>query len=248
MNAALRGATAGRRYIAEAGRLVARLATDEWPSLDAAADLVADALAHGGDVHAFGTGHSHMLAEELFYRAGGLVRVRPILFEGLMLHAGAELSTSLERLPGIAAAILDQHPMRAGDVLVVASNSGGNAVVGELASLARARGVPVIAILSRAHANSKASRAAGGPNLQDIADVVIDNGGAIGDAAVAVDGFANRVGPTSTVVGAAALNAIVAEAVERLVARGVQPEVFLSSNVDGGDEVNARLLHPEAGR
>ena len=244
----VRGATAGRRYIAEAGRLVARLATDEWPSLDAAADLVADALAGGGDIHAFGTGHSHMLAEELVYRAGGLVRVKPILFEGLMLHAGAELSTALERLPGIAAAILDQHPMRAGDVLVVASNSGGNAVVGELAGLARARGVPVIAILSRAHASSAASRAAGRPNLQDIADVVIDNGGVIGDAAVAVDGFANRVGPTSTVVGAAALNAIVAEAVARLVARGITPEVFLSSNVDGGDEVNARLLHPEGGR
>ena len=244
----VRGSGAGRRYIAEAGRLVARLATDEWPSLDAAANLVADALARGGDVHAFGTGHSHMLAEELFYRAGGLVRVKPILFEGLMLHAGAELSTALERLPGIATAILDQHPMRAGDVLVVASNSGGNAVVSELAALARARGVPVIAIVSRAHATSKASRSAGGPNLQDIADVVIDNGGAIGDASVGVEGFGNRVGPTSTVVGAAALNAIVAEAVERLVARGIQPEVFLSSNVDGGDEANARLLHPEAAR
>ena len=77
---------------------------------------------------------------------------------------------------------------------------------------------------------------------------MIDNGGAIGDAAVGVEGFGNRVGPTSTVVGAAALNAIVAEAVERLVARGIQPEVFLSSNVDGGDEANARLLHPEAAR
>ena len=117
--------------------------------------------------------------------------------------------------------------MRAGDVLVVASNSGGNAVVGELAALARARGVPVIAIVSRAHATSKASRSAGGPNLQDIADVVIDNGGAIGDAAVGIEGFGNRVGPDvdrrrrrdrSTRSSA--------EAVERLVARGIQPEVF----------------------
>ena len=123
-------ATAGRRYLAEAARLLDRLAGDEWTALDAAAQLVADALAGGGTVHAFGTGHSHMLAEELFYRAGGLVRVRPILFEGLMLHAGAELSTSLERLPGLAAAILEQHPIEPRDVLVVASNSGGNAVVG----------------------------------------------------------------------------------------------------------------------
>jgi uncharacterized phosphosugar-binding protein len=240
--------TAGRRYLAEASRLVERLAGDEWASLSAAAGLVADALARGGSVHAFGTGHSHMLAEELFYRAGGLVRVKPILFEGLMLHAGAELSTSLERLPGVAAALLEQHPIASGDVLIVASNSGGNAVVREMAGLAHARGIPVIAIVSRAHASSGSARAAGDTNLQDVADVVIDNGGAPGDAAVAIDGFAQRVGPTSTVVGAAALNAIVAEAAERLVAQGIQPDVFLSSNVEGGDDVNARLLHAGDGR
>ena len=240
--------TAGRRYLAEASRLLERLAGDEWASLSAAAALVADSLARGGSVHAFGTGHSHMLAEELFYRAGGLVRVKPILFEGLMLHASAELSTSLERLPGVAAALLEQHPIAPGDVLVVASNSGGNAVVREMAGLARARGIPVIAIVSRAHASSGSARATGGSNLQDVADVVIDNGGAPGDAAVAIDGFAQRVGPTSTVVGAAALNAIVAEAAERLVVRGIEPEVFLSSNVEGGDDVNARLLHGGDGR
>ena len=240
--------TAGRRYLAAASRLVERLATLEWANLSTAAGLVADSLARGGTVHAFGTGHSHMLAEELFYRAGGLVRVKPILFEGLMLHAGAELSTSLERLPGVAAALLEQHPIAPGDVLVVASNSGGNAVVREMAGLARARGIPVIAIVSRAHASSGSARAAGATNLQDVADVVIDNGGAPGDAAVAIDGFAKRVGPTSTVVGAAALNAIVAEAAERLVARGIEPDVFLSSNVEGGDDVNARLLHGGDGR
>ena len=115
-------------------------------------------------------------------------------------------------------------------------------------SLARARGIPVIAIVSRAHASSGSARAAGATNLQDVADVVIDNGGAPGDAAVAIDGFAQRVGPTSTVVGAAALNAIVAEAAERLVAQGIEPDVFLSSNVEGGDDVNARLLHGGDGR
>ncbi|HEX5013298.1 MAG TPA: SIS domain-containing protein [Candidatus Limnocylindrales bacterium] len=242
------GTTAGRRYLAEAGRLVGRLAGGEWPNLDAAATLVADALARGGDIHAFGTGHSHMLAEELFYRAGGFVRVRPILFEGLMLHVDAELSTSLERLPGLAATIVEHHPMAAGDVLVVASNSGGNAVVAELAGIARARGVKVIAIVSRAHATSAAARAHGAANLGEIADVVIDNGGAPGDAAVAIEGLERRVGPTSTVVGAAALNAIVAEAAERLVARGIRPDVFLSSNMDGGDEANLRLLHQDLPR
>jgi uncharacterized phosphosugar-binding protein len=239
----------GRRYLDRARELVARLATDEWPAIDAAADLVADCIAAGGTVHAFGTGHSHMLAEELFYRAGGLVRVRPLLFEGLMLHGGAaEMSTTLERLPGLGAALFADHAMSAGDVLFVVSNSGGNAVTSELATLARTAGVRVVAVVSRTHATSNKARSTGAARLHEIADVVIDNGGVVGDAAVEVDGMATtRVGPTSTVVGAAALNAIVVEAVARLVARGVTPDVFTSSNVEGGDAANARLLHPERG-
>ena len=133
-------ASPGMRYLVEAGRLVDRLLVDEWPRIRAGAELMADTLARGGVIHAFGTGHSHMLAEELFYRAGGLVRVEPILFEGLMLHAGARLSTALERLPGLGEAILDEHPMAEGDVLVVASNSGGNVVGSDpCAACARSR-------------------------------------------------------------------------------------------------------------
>jgi uncharacterized phosphosugar-binding protein len=235
----------GRRYLERVGELVARLATEEWPAIDAAADLVADAIAGGGALHAFGTGHSHMLAEELSYRAGGLVGVRPILFEGLMLHASADMSTSLERLPGLAEALFADHGMNAGDVLVVISNSGGNVVTSGLAQLAHDSGVRVIALVSRAHATSNQARSTGVARLHEIADVVIDNGGIVGDAALEIAGLATRVGPTSTVVGAAALNAIVVEAVARLIARGVTPDVFTSSNVEGGDAANARLLHPE---
>ena len=235
-------ASAGRRYLSEAGRLVERLLTEEWASIEGAAAIVSATLERGGAIHVFGTGHSHILAEELFYRAGGLEPVRPILFEGLMLHADPELSTSLERLPGLAAALLADHAIGPDDVLIVASNSGGNAVVQELAASVHASGVPVIAIVSRRHASSRAARAADSANLQDVADVVIDNGGAVGDAAVEIQGLERRVGPTSTVVGAAIVNAIVAEAVDRLVARGVRPDVFVSSNVVGGDEANRGIL------
>jgi uncharacterized phosphosugar-binding protein len=232
----------GMRYLIEAGRLVDRLLVDEWPAIRSAAELVADALETGHDIHAFGSGHSHMLAEELFYRAGGLVRVRPILFEGLMLHASAPLSTSLERLPGLAAALLEAHRIVAGDVLIVASNSGGNAVTAEMAMLARTAGARVIAITSIRHATSAAARASDRPRLHEVADVVIDNGGRVGDAAVDIDGFDRPVAPTSTVTGAAILNAVEAEAVGLLLERGVIPDVFASSNVEGGDDVNSALL------
>ena len=219
-----------------------RLAGPEaWAQLDAAAAVLADALERGGTLHAFGTGHSHMLAEEIYYRAGGLVRARPILVEPLMLHEGGPRSTEMERRADLAAGILADHPMAPGDVLVIASNSGGNAVGSTLAALARDAGVHVIAIESRAHATSTARRDTGVARLHDIAEVVIDNGGQPGDAAVAIDGLDARVGPTSTVTGAAILNALVAEAVERLVARGSTPEVYVSANVAGGDDANARF-------
>jgi uncharacterized phosphosugar-binding protein len=231
----------GRRYLEHVSRLVERVADEEWSSIAAAARLVADALAGGRGIHAFGSGHSHMLAEEMFYRAGGLVDVRPILFEGLMLHADAQLSTSLERLPGLAAVILDRHGVEAGDVLFVFSNSGRNPVTIELAEAARTREVAVIAITSRRHSESIDPRGSA-HRLFEVVDVVIDNGGEPGDAAIHLTGFDRAVAPTSTAVGAAIVNAIVAEAVAFTIEAGVTPRVFASSNIDEGDAINALLL------
>lgn len=232
----------GRSYLELTGRLIERLLADEWPNIRSAAHLVAATVASGHTVHVFGTGHSSLLAEEMFYRAGGLVRVSPILFEGLMLHASAPLSTSLERLPGLADALLLDHPIADGDVLIVASNSGGNSVTSELAQLARARAVPVIAVTSLRHATSLDARSSGLPRLHELADVVVDNGGSVGDASTSVQGFDTLVAPTSTVVGAAILNAVVAESVQLVVDRGGSPEVYTSSNTRGGDAANARYL------
>ena len=211
-------------------------------NIRAAAELVADALSTSRSVHVFGSGHSHMLAEELFYRAGGLVGIKPILFEGLMLHASAPLSTKLERLPEIGDALLNEHPMNSGDVLILASNSGGTAVTSRIAEIARGLGVTVVAVTSLRYATAMEARPNELPRLNELADIVIDNGGAVGDAAVEIPGFDQRVGPTSTVIGAAILNAVVAEAVQLLVDRGTPPDVFTSSNVAGGEDANAPFL------
>jgi uncharacterized phosphosugar-binding protein len=238
--------TPGAGYLALVADLIERLGSEEWPALCRAAETIAEALANGGTIHAFGTGHSHMLAEELYYRAGGLVRVRPILFEGLMLHGSASLSTSLERLPDLADALFVDQGVADGDVLIVASNSGSNAVASRLAQLAREAGARVIAVTSLRHATSADARSNELPRLHELADVVIDNGGVVGDAAIDIAGFERKVGPTSTVVGAAILNAVVAEAVQLLVDRGISPEVYASSNIEGGDAANSRY-HRRAG-
>jgi uncharacterized phosphosugar-binding protein len=238
--------SAGWAYLEKLVTLIEGLRTTQVSQIRTAAEIIAEALAHEHDVHAFGSGHSHMLAEEIFYRAGGLARVRPILYGPLMLHEDAVRSTELERNAEIADVLLASHPIRAGDVLIVASNSGGNAVSSRLAERALQNGAQVIAITSLTHANSAEARSTDSTRLHELAHVVLDNGGEVGDAAIAIPGLDRRIGPTSTVVGAAIINAIVAEAVQILVERGDPVDVFVSSNVEGGDEINAKLLR-EAG-
>ena len=105
-----------------------RVADTQRTAITTAGNWLADSLAGNGFLYAFGTGHSHMVAEEIFYRAGHLARAVPILEETLMMHLNAIEATYLEREQGRAKAILDQYPVKAGDLLVVASNGGRNAV------------------------------------------------------------------------------------------------------------------------
>ena len=201
----------------------------------------AEALAADRWLYAFGTGHSHALAEEVFYRAGGLARAVPILDAKLMLHDNAIEATYLEREEGYAARLLDLYPVAAGDVLIVASNSGRNAVPIEMVLTGRARGMKTIAIVNLAHSNAWPSRHSSGKKLADVADLVIDNCGVIGDARLELPGLPGLVASTSTNTGALIVNLIIAQAVENAIARGVTPEIYISSNTSG-DAHNDVLL------
>lgn len=229
-------------YLQEIHRLLTQVEATQTTAIDAAAQAVADRLIRGGTVFAFGTGHSHMLAEELFYRAGGLVKVYPIFDEPLMLHRSASRSSLEERREGYAAKLLnDSLPIQEGDVLFLFSNSGRNAVPVEMALEAKKRGMKTVCITNRSHSSSVSSRHPSGKRLFELCDVVIDNCGCIGDAAINVDGI--PCSPTSTAVGTAILQAIVCSAVKKIREAGHRPEVFSSSNVDGGDEINEAYLN-----
>jgi len=239
---------AARAYLRRLVELLATIESDDLDGpIDAAADVVASTLAGGGLVHVFGTGHSHLLALELFYRAGGLAAVDPVLVESLMLHVSASQSTLDERTGSHLDEIGRRHDFRAQDALIVISNSGGNGAPVEVAEFAKSRGLPVVALTSSAHAASDRGRAGDFPLLH-IADVVLDNRGVPGDAAVTVGGLEAPMGPTSTVIGAAILNAVAIRAAERLLAMGSTPEVFVSANIKGGDEWNTVLIEKYRGR
>ena len=221
--------------------LIARTADTQAEAMETAARRIADSLKNGGMVYTFGTGHGHLLALELFYRAGGMVRVCPIMDEKLMLHVSAAGSTLEERKDGWVDILLERYPIKAGDILISISNSGRNSVPVLLAEAARERGAYVIALTSLNHTRAVTPRNSRGLRLFEVADLVLDNGGILGDAAVqTADGA--FVGPTSTAVGAAILQAIVCRVKEIALDEGFDAEYFKSSNVDGGDEWNDRLI------
>jgi uncharacterized phosphosugar-binding protein/N-acetylglucosamine kinase-like BadF-type ATPase len=229
-------------YLLSAQELLGRVAITQQESVAACVDLFADALASGKMIHTFGTGHSHLLAEEIFYRAGGLAAIYPILDDRLMLHKEVVKGSQNERLPGLAQELVNQHPIASGDVVIVISNSGGNQVTIDLVKLAQGLGAKVIAVTSVNHATSKSARSNAAEKIHHLADVVLDNSGVVGDALVQVAGSPMSAGPTSTVIGGALLQSVVVGTVAECLKRGIQPEIFLSSNLAGGDENNAAIF------
>jgi uncharacterized phosphosugar-binding protein len=204
--------------------------------------LGAEAIRGGGLIHVFGTGHSHLIAEEVLDRAGGLLLVNAILEPSLMLHEGVRKSSALERLPGLAATLLAQEPMKAGDLLIVVSNSGRNAAPVEAALYARERGIKVCAITSLAHSRSQPPTHATGKRLFELADVMIDNGGVPGDAVVELPGSDVRACATSTVTGAFIIQAVMAAVLEGLQGWADEMPILASGNVEGSREHNERVI------
>lgn len=230
------------RFYTVATQTLARVMESQAAQIEAAGRLGAEAILGGGLIHIFGTGHSHMIAEELFGRAGGLVLVNPIFNSTLMLHEGIARSGATERLPGYAERILALEPLSAGDLLIVVSNSGRNAVPVEAALYGRAKGLKVVAITSMAHTLSQPANHPGGQRLYEVADVVIDNGGIAGDAALEVPGSSVRACATSTLAATFIAQAIQAAVVERLAAAGMEPlPILRSGNLDGAKEHNDRV-------
>ena len=230
-----------RRYLDTIREQLGEIEATQMDVIEQAGAMVAEALHNGRWFYLFGTGHSHMMAEELFYRAGGLARVRPILHPPLMLHNSASESTAIERDPKVVDGLLEDYPMEFGDVLLIASNSGRNPVPVELALRARKQQTKVIALTNKRHSDAFPSRHPSGCKLQDVADLVLDNSGVEGDACVPLPSGGGSTGAASTVTGAAIVQMIACAAVEYAWTKNKPLELFVSSNAENEGH-NEKLL------
>lgn len=228
-----------REYLNEITAILNRIENEEPENLALASDAVADVICNDALVHIFGCGHSHLVALDTFYRAGGLACVSPLLDEDLMLHDGGAKSSRMEKMPGIGAEAFRRHAVKQDDLVVVISASGKNAAPVEVLRCAKTAGVKTIAISSSAYKTH-------GAVLLDEADIGIDSKVVYGDAVIPVGDV--MMGGMSTFAGLFILNSALIEGARKALARGVTPPIYRSGNVEGGTALNVALEERYFGR
>ena len=234
------------RFFAAARELIDRL-EEQGEAIEQASRLCAEAIAGGGLVHLFGTGHSRIPVEEMFPRYGSFPGFHPMVELSMTFHTevvgsnGQRQAMFIERVEGLAEAILANFTLRPTDAMMVFSASGLTAVPIEIAAGAKRRGLPVIVVTSVAQSLAGEATHSSGTRLLDHADVVLDLATPPGDAMIAVNGLDSPVGPGSTIAAVALVNEIKVQTAALLVARDAMPPVLTSANIAGA-ETSQRLF------
>ena len=239
--------SAADRYFDKVSSLLKELREQELPAIQKAAEICASSIACGGLVFLFGNGHSRMMCEEMTPRQGCFPGFVALVELALSNHAaivganGLRAPLYLEKYEGYAEQILKGFHFGPHDAFIVISTSGIRPAVVEMAAGAKNRGLPVIAIVSRQHSEQSEPAHSSGKKLIDFADVVIDNHCPPGDCVLEIPGLEWRTGPASTVTGAMIINMLRCEVAERLVARGVKPELLPSHQFVGNSSAAEQL-------
>jgi len=226
-------------YFLEIQKIMQVVKEQEYAQIKEAAQLIVQRLQRGGIVQLFGCGHSHLLAQDGFYRAGGLVPVRPIIIEPLTLHAGAMTSSENERDPTIIEQYKDHFDFHENDVCIVISTSGRNQAPIDVAYLAKEAEVLVMSLQSLAYCEQP-TRHQSGQRLEDVVDIVIDTHIPIGDGLLHHNEI--QYAPSSTVIGSIILNVLFSEVIEIMAISDEVLPVFKSNNVDSESSHNEAMI------
>ncbi len=200
-------------------------------ALKTLADRFVEAIETDHLIHTFGTGHSHMIGIELFARAGGLGNVNAILDPDTLTSFGAQRAGAMEKTCGVSDVIYDAYKIQKGDIMIITSNSGRNAMPIEMAMRCQKEGVYVVALTNLEQSKNTTSRHPSGKKLYECADLILDNCVPDGDALLDIHGI--KTGGGSSIVSMFLLDIVVTEAIRLCMEKGVRPYVFQSQNVDG---------------
>ena len=215
---------------------------EEIEAIELAAEYCAKSVINDRVIHVFGCGHSQMFAMEVFYRAGGLVPVNALLIPHLALFPKAKLSTFQERVEGFSDEYLALENTSEKDTMIIVSISGRNAGVVDMALAAKKIGMKVVALTSIQFSHSVSSRHSSGKKLADVADVVIDIKCIEGDACLNHEKVKDKFIGTSTILGMSVMDAIIARTIELSAESGYEVPIYVSSNLDRGDEINKKHI------
>ncbi|WFA08793.1 SIS domain-containing protein [Tissierella sp. Yu-01] len=241
-----------KEFFKEASNIIDRLEDTQMDNIINASKLLSDCIKNDGVIHIFGSGHSKAFAMEMVYRAGGLVPTHRISLDDLALKGlipGEDLfDPEIERDPENAHKLWSLYNIEPQDAFIIVSNSGRNGTIVEFASIVKEKNMPLIVVTSMEHTKSIKSRHVSGKNLYEFADIVIDNCGPSGDALLQEEGLSIKVCSISSITGGFIAQGLTAEIIRNLKDSGVSPPVFISANVDNGDEHNNALRAKYAGR
>lgn len=216
---------------------------EEYDNLEKASTMIAKSIQNDGILYLFGCGHSHIFGEDLFFRAGGLAPIYPILHEPLMLHKGPVRSSQIERKNDYAEKFIEDYDITDKDTIIVISTSGINPVPIDVAKYAKSKGANIIVITSKEYSSSQKSRHKDKLKLYEMGDVVIDNKAPKGDAILNHPKLSTPFAPASSAIGIPLLQSIIAEAINKMINNGFEPPVFLSGNIAGSDNHNNELVN-----
>ncbi|MDD3336462.1 MAG: SIS domain-containing protein [Eubacteriales bacterium] len=231
-------------YLACVKDILTRVEKTQMQGMEQAAHMLLTATMNDQNIFAFGCGHAGLLAQEMYYRSGGMATINPVRAPGLALDVDpATMTSAMERLPEYGRIIVDFQPMVKDDIIIIHSVSGRNHVPVDVAMRCKEIGVKVIALTNLTYSKTVFSRHTSGLRLFEVADLVLDNCGHVGDGALQLAGLSECVGPTSTAIGAAMLNAMMCRAVELIAEQRQTVPVLVSGNVEGGDKYNQQVLN-----
>ncbi len=237
-------------YISKISALAQEIDSCESENIMHLASQMVEKIQSGNAIFTFGASHAGILSQEMFYRAGGLAVISPIFASGVLLDRSPITSTSsMENIAQYGKVTVEHSQIASGDLVVIHSVSGRNSMVIEFALEAKKRGAYVCAITNLTYTKQVSSKHPSGKNLFECADLVIDNHGELGDACVSLSGTTQKVAATSTISSILILNSAMSEACKKLAEKGVSPlPIFYSANMDGGKELNQKMVEKYKGQ